>query len=275
MYWRGSNDIKDLLFRVLDRKAAEFSGKRVVDMPAGNGVTSARLLELGARVQALDLFPEFFQVPGAVCEKVDLTDRLPLADASVDWIVFQEGIEHLPDQLKILRDCARVLKPGGRMILTTPNSSNLRSKLAHFLLEAETMRVLPPNEVDSVWMADEAERVYFGHLFSIGIQRLRTLAKVAGLEIAEIHPARVNWTSFGLFLLTGPWIFWKSAAVYRRSLRKKELRQAPRAYDESLTLMRDLNILCSGHLIVEFRKQEAPALERRTGRTEELRSFVT
>lgn len=279
MYWRGSNDIKNLLFRVLDAKSAEFKGKTVVDMPAGNGVTSARLLTFGADVRALDLFPEFFKTPGVVCEKVDLGDRLPLPSASVDWIIFQEGIEHLQDQLKILRDCARVLKPGGRMILTTPNTSNLRSKLAHFLLEAETMRVLPPNEVDSVWMADgqtgASERVYFGHLFSIGIQRLRTLAKVAGLEIVQIHPARVNWTSFCLFLLTGPWIFWKSAAVYRRSLRKKSLRRAPAAYDESLALMRDLNILCSGHLIVEFQNRATVNLEKRVGQIEELRSFVT
>ncbi|MBX3019763.1 MAG: class I SAM-dependent methyltransferase [Bdellovibrionaceae bacterium] len=279
MYWRGSNNIKDLLFRVLDAKAAEFKGKVVIDMPAGNGVTSARLLELGADVRALDLFPEFFKVPGVICEKVDLGDRLPLADSSVDWIIFQEGIEHLQDQLKILRDCVRVLKPGGRMILTTPNTSNLRSKLAHFLLEAETLRVLPPNEVDSVWMADgksgAEERVYFGHLFSIGIQRLRTLGKVAGLEISQIHPARVNWTSFGLFVLSASWIYWKSARVYRRSLRKKSLKVSPPAYDEALRLTRDLNILCSGHLIVEFRKFSSAALEKRAGAIEELRSFVT
>lgn len=279
MYWLGSNNIKDLLFRVLENKAADFKGKVVVDMPAGNGVTSARLREFGADVIALDLFPEFFQVPGLTCQRVDLSDRLELGDASVDWIIFQEGIEHLPDQLRILRECARVLKPGGRMILTTPNTSNLRSKLAHFLLEAETLRVLPPNEVDSVWATDgtsgtDSSRVYFGHLFSIGIQRLRTLGKVAGLDVAYVHPARVNWTSFSLFVLTAPWIYWKSSAVYRRSLRKKSLRLAPAAYDETLRLMRDVNILCSGHLIIEFVRANAP-LESRAGAAQELRSFVT
>jgi SAM-dependent methyltransferase len=279
MYWTGSNDIKDLLFRVLDLKKSEFVGRAVIDMPAGNGVTSERLLKYGAVVHALDLFPEFFKVPGVVCAKVDLTAELPLASASGDWIIFQEGVEHLPDQLKILKECARVLKPGGRMLLTTPNSSNLRSKLAHFLLESETLRVLPPNEVDSVWMADgdatAAERVYFGHLFSIGIQRLRTLGKVAGFEIVKIHPARVNWTSFWLFMLSCPWIFIKSAMVFRRSLRKKGLREAPQAYTEVLALMRDLNILCSGHLIVEFARSAAPVAKTRVESREELRSFVT
>lgn len=283
MYWWGSKDIKDLLFRVLDQKAAEFKNKVVVDMPAGNGVTSQRLLEFGAHITALDLFPEFFKVPGVICGKVDLSEALPLASASADWIIFQEGIEHLPDQLKILKECARVLRPEGRLILTTPNTSNLRSKLAHLLLEAETLRVLPPNEVDSVWVTDNAtaaatpkdQRVYFGHLFSIGIQRLRTLAKVAGFEIIQIHPARVNWTSFWLWIFLCPWIFLKSAAVFRRSLRKRKVKVAPAAYRETLALMRDLNILCSGHLIVEFRRNARIELDSRQESAAELRHFVT
>lgn len=279
MYWTGSNDIKDLLFRVLEQKKQEFKNKVVVDMPAGNGITSQRLLEYGAHVSALDLFPEFFKVSGVTCSKVDLSAQLPVKEQSCDWIIFQEGIEHLPDQLKILKECARVLKPQGRMILTTPNTSNLRSKLAHLLLESETLRVLPPNETDSVWMAAPEEgteaRVYFGHLFSIGIQRLRTLAKVAGFEIVKIHPARVNWSSFWLWILVAPWIYLKSRAVYSRSMRKGKHKTAPAGYLESLRLTRDLNILCSGHLIVEFRRIESLSPPKRRDSAEALRQFVT
>lgn len=279
MYWRGSHDIKDLLGRVLRERAAEFRGKVVVDVPAGNGVTSAQLRDWGADVRALDLFPEFFRVPGLACEKVDLADALPLADASADWIIFQEGIEHLPDQVRVLRECARVLRPDGRMILTTPNASNLRTKLAHFLCESENLKVLPPNEVDAVWVTadndapDAAPRVYFGHLFSIGIQRLRTLARVAGLEVATIHPARVNWSSFALWCVAAPWIGARSTAAFRRSLRKHDLARPPVAYTEALSLMRSRDILCSGHLIVEFRK--APELPTAARSARDLRDVIT
>ncbi len=280
MYWRGSHDIKELLGRVLQARADTFRGKVVVDVPAGNGVTSARLQAWGADVRALDLFPEFFKAPGLACEKVDLADALPLPADSADWIIFQEGIEHLPDQVRVLRECARVLRPDGRLILTTPNTSNLRSRLAHLLCEAETLKLLPPNEVDAVWVTagddgDGAPRVYFGHLFSIGIQRLRTLAKVAGLDIVTIHPARVNWTSFALWCAVGPLIHARSAAALRRAVRKGGHATPPAAYTEAAALMRNRDILCSGHLIVEFRRSPGDALPVDPRDTRRLRDFVT
>jgi SAM-dependent methyltransferase len=281
MYWQGSHDIKELLGRVLLERAPQFRGKVVIDVPAGNGVTSRQLKEWGADVRALDLFPEFFREPGLECAKVDLTDALPLPTASADWIIFQEGIEHLPDQVRVLRECARVLRPDGKMILTTPNTSNLRSKLAHFLAESETLKVLPPNEVDSVWATaddtnpDAPPRVYFGHLFSIGIQRLRTLAKVAGLEIVTIHPARVNWTSFALWCVLAPWIHARSAATFRRSLRKNGFATPPPAYTEAFALMRSRDILCCGHLIVEFRKSATATLPTDARSARDLRDVIT
>lgn len=274
MYWSGSKDIKDLLARVLRQKQTELKGKVVIDMPAGNGLTSAMLFDFGSEVLAFDLFPEFFQFQKVECRAVDLSDVLPLPDQTADWIIFQEGIEHLPDHLKILKECQRVLKPGGRMILTTPNSSNLRSKLAHLLLEAETMKVMPPNEEDSVWAA-EGGRVYFGHLFSIGLQRLRTLARVAGLELVEVHPARVNWSSFYIWLLVYPWIRFKLSSVLRRSLRKKNLSQVPLAYAEAKRWLLDQNVLCSGHLILEFRKIADASLPISHAAKAELREYVT
>lgn len=278
MYWGGSKNIKDLLFRVLDQKRESLRGKRVVDMPAGNGLTSEKLFHMGADVVALDLFPEFFKFKEVQCKSVDLSVALPENDESVDWIIFQEGIEHLPDQLHSLKECARILRPRGRMILTTPNASNLRSKLAHLLLEAESLRLLPPNSLDSVWASDSGERVYFGHLFSIGIQRLRTLAQVAGLEVVRVHPARVNWTSLSLYLILAPWIWWKSSRVLRRSLRKAKLNRIPAAYQQALDDLRDLNILCSGHLIVEFEKRPPQAVEsehKRQLSQDALRDFIT
>lgn len=46
--------------------------------------------------------------------------RLPFRDAAVDVVVCSEALEHLPDPFGALAEIARVLKPGGRTLLTVP-----------------------------------------------------------------------------------------------------------------------------------------------------------
>lgn len=258
MIFFGTREIKVHVERLLRRRADDLRGRVVIDVPAGSGHSSRILQELGAEVRPLDLFPEFFKVPGLKCEKADLAARLPVADRSADWILFQEGIEHLPDQLQPLREMNRALKTGGTLIVTTPNYSNLRARLSYFLNESEYYKYMPPNEIESVWMAHaETDQLYFGHVFNIGIQKLRTLARFAGFEITRVHPTRISTTALILWAFSYPAIVLANLLAYRRALRvgpavsgtvKQEL------FKEQLRLGISPGILCSGHLIVEFTK---------------------
>src|SRR5688572_8461243 len=129
------------------RSLGNLAGKVVVDLPAGAGRMSRVLRELGATVEPYDLFPESFKVEALNCLPADLGERLPIADAHADYVLFQEGIEHLPDQLFALREMHRILKPGGRLLITTPNISNLRARFATLLLESDLHNKLPRNEL--------------------------------------------------------------------------------------------------------------------------------
>jgi SAM-dependent methyltransferase len=254
----GTREIKVHVERLLRRRAGDLEGRVVIDVPAGSGHSSRILQELGAEVRPLDLFPEFFKVPGLKCEKADLAAALPVADRSADWILFQEGIEHLPDQLQPLREMNRALKPGGTLIVTTPNYSNLRARLSYFLNESEYFKYMPPNEVESVWMAHaETEQLYFGHVFNIGIQKLRTLGRFAGFEIARVHPTRISATALLLWVFSYPVILLANLLAYRRALRAgpagaRTGKRGP--FEEQLRLGISPGILCAGHLIVEFTK---------------------
>ncbi len=60
----------------------------------------------------------------ALTMQADIAE-LPFADNTFDAIISCETIEHLPNPAAAVRELARCLKPGGRLLLTTPNYMNL------------------------------------------------------------------------------------------------------------------------------------------------------
>ncbi len=56
------------------------------------------------------------------------SETFPYADESFDFVIFAEIIEHLlNDPCKVLREIHRILRPGGQLILTTPNATRLEN----------------------------------------------------------------------------------------------------------------------------------------------------
>ncbi|MDU0370047.1 class I SAM-dependent methyltransferase [Hymenobacter endophyticus] len=258
-FFTGSKDIKHLVTGLLRRRQASLAGKRVLDVPAGNGDTAQLLLELGAHVTASDLYPEFFRYPAIECVKANLNGVLPFADASFDVVICQEGIEHMPNQLHLFQELNRVLRPGGRAIITTPNYSNLRTRLSYLLLESEGYKLMPPNEVDSVWASENARTihdVYLGHIFFANLTKQRALAALSGLRIVEVHPSKVNYTSLLLLPFYYPWMLLAGWRARQRGLRKgTPSARRPAAYAELAQLNQSLTVLTGGHLLVEYEKR--------------------
>ena len=191
--------------------------------------------------------------------KANLNGTLPFADGRFDLVICQEGIEHMPNQLHLFQELNRVLRPGGRAIITTPNYSNLRTRLSYLLLESEAYRLMPPNEVDSVWASENAQTigdVYLGHIFFANITKQRALAALSGLRIVEVHPSRVNYTSLLLLPFYYPWMRLAGWWARRRGLRRSApSERRPEVYAELAQLNKSLNVLTGGHLIVEYEKR--------------------
>ena len=253
LYLSGSKNVKNLLIRALDQ--INLTGKTILDFPAGSGFTSDYLISKNAHVTAWDMFPEFFKSEKIKCSSSDLQTEFPCEKNVFDIAIFQEGIEHLPDQLFALKEFHRILKYDGALFLTTPNYSNLRSRVSYLLFEAETPKIMPPNEFESLWFGKD-NRVYMGHIFSIGIMRLRMLAVLAGFEIKKVYATRLNWSSFILSLFLYPFILLRSVLVYRRALRKLKSKTpaAKKVLFDLFKLNLSPTILLGGHLIVEFKR---------------------
>ena len=86
--------IKYYVKQYLEEIGTDLQNQRVIDIPAGNGATSAILKGMGAQVKPFDLFPEYFRVEGLVCQAADIVDHIPVLDGETDMLICQEGIEH-------------------------------------------------------------------------------------------------------------------------------------------------------------------------------------
>jgi SAM-dependent methyltransferase len=127
-------------------KTWEGKGK-ILDAPAGTGSISKQLKDAGFEVYAADIAPELFTLPSVQCEKADLNFNLPYEDGFFDYILNSNGIEHLEDQYNFVRECYRILKPNGKLLITTPNILNLKARVAYVLLGFHTFHDRPHNEV--------------------------------------------------------------------------------------------------------------------------------
>jgi SAM-dependent methyltransferase len=252
--------IKYHVKKYLYRHQECFKNRMTVDLPAGNGITSRILKDIGGTPHAFDLFPEYFLQKDIECRRANVLEGVPLENKFADHIICQEGIEHFSDQFHALKEFNRILKLGGTLIITTPNYSNLRSRLSYFLSESERyFSLMPPNEIDSVWMNQQeiSSEVYFGHVFLIGVQKLRVLAKLSGFEIKEIQFNRVTFSSFVLFLFSYPFILAANFVVYLKNVRKDkgcDRSFQKKVYREILALSISPKILLDSHLFVVLQK---------------------
>ena len=114
----------------IDALRPNLSGSHL-DIGSGDGSLIGLLgdrYELTSR--ACDYTGELMQLPGQQVDIVNLdVEPLPYADASFDLVTLTEVIEHVENHRALLRDICRILKPGGLLVITTPNILNLKSRL--------------------------------------------------------------------------------------------------------------------------------------------------
>ena len=111
-------------------------GERVLDVGCGEGRFAAELLGAGAKVVAADVAEEALRraraaVPGLQTSLLPVQGPWPFGDAAFDVVWAGEVIEHVADTDAWLSEVHRVLRPGGRLVLSTPGHPlALRLRLA-------------------------------------------------------------------------------------------------------------------------------------------------
>ncbi len=106
---------------------------RIVEVGCGTGGLLAAARRSGLAIEGVDIASRWLVVARRRLDDLGLSapliaasaDRLPYPDASVDAIVADSLLEHLDDPASAIREWARVLRPGGALILWSPNRRTL------------------------------------------------------------------------------------------------------------------------------------------------------
>lgn len=105
----------------------DIQGKRILEIGCGRGAFSKYLVAQGADLVAADFSPSAVMetkrlLDGSPCDiRVADIQQIPFGDNEFDLVISLETLEHVPDCEKGLSELVRVTKPGGRVIVTTPN----------------------------------------------------------------------------------------------------------------------------------------------------------
>ncbi|HEY1449293.1 MAG TPA: bifunctional 2-polyprenyl-6-hydroxyphenol methylase/3-demethylubiquinol 3-O-methyltransferase UbiG [Caulobacteraceae bacterium] len=152
---------------------APFSGLRLLDIGCGGGLVAEPMTRLGFQVTGIDAAPESVAVARAHAEGLGLeidyretTTEALTGEPPFDVVLALEIIEHVIDPRALVADCARLLAPGGLMIIATLNRT-LRSLALGKIAAEYVLRWVPAGAHD--WRKFLTPGELGGHLSAAGL----------------------------------------------------------------------------------------------------------
>jgi len=148
-------------------------GMRVLDVACGPGIIACAAAKLVGHVTGIDLTPAMIGEAKARQTREGLSNcdwqvgdatALPFADASFDRVLTRYSFHHVPEPIRVLREMARVTKPGGKLVVIDATPS------------AETQAAYDQMET----LRDPS------HASALTLEQLRALGRQAGLGEAAI-----------------------------------------------------------------------------------------
>lgn len=149
------HDINPLRVDFIDRIAA-LNGKRVLDVGCGGGILSESMAQRGADVTGIDMGAAPLKVAklhglesgvSVSYKQITVEELASEQPQSFDIVTCMEMLEHVPDPASIVKACAALCKPGGKVFFSTLNR-NPKSYLFAILGAEKLLKLVPDGTHD-------------------------------------------------------------------------------------------------------------------------------
>jgi 2-polyprenyl-3-methyl-5-hydroxy-6-metoxy-1,4-benzoquinol methylase len=153
-------------------------GASILDVGCGRGVLFSPLADRGFRVFGV----EFSEDAVRGCDpraEVRIAEKLSdagFASETFDQIVIWHVLEHMRDPFDTVRECARILKPGGRLVIAVPNFSSAQARWSG----PDWFHLDPPR-----------------HLYHFPLEALAQLIAQSGFDVQSSHHFSLRQNPFG------------------------------------------------------------------------------
>ena len=165
-YWYlGTRSRRHMVLRRFYEVDVELADGPVLDIGSAWGFNIMALGKLGRRVVGMDLVADQFPVGKRIARANDVAYNvmgadaaaLPFGDGEFRNVTMVETFEHVfeTDRAKVLGECHRVLEPGGRLVLSTPNHGSVIERLKRIVVKVPALQRRLPT---MCYPADDVDR---------------------------------------------------------------------------------------------------------------------
>ncbi len=191
--------------------------KVILDLPCGEGAFTKRMFEKGASIFSADC-ANIIKVPHSQFSLVDMNGKLPYADATFDGVVCIDGIEHIERPFDFIRECGRIIRKGGVLIISTPNLTALRSRWRYLLTGFHQGEKSP---------LDESQYTPYHHLSLVSFPELRYRLHANGFKVTAVRTNRVKLVSW-LYIGLAPLAYLVTVLAFNKEEKDEQVRKQNR-----------------------------------------------
>ena len=177
-----------LILKELNNKGIDIKDLKIIELGCGKGGYSLELYKKSKNLTIADIRkPDLFlkRYPKVKFTQFDFSKKFPLEDKQFDFIFCSNIIEHIKNPLFFLRECERILKPGGLMFLSFPPFYSPHGghsvKPFHYLGEKLSIKI--NNKLRKTQITKYEKMFGTWGMYKLKIKDVKNIIKKTNLEI--------------------------------------------------------------------------------------------